>query len=293
MVQVQAGHVTLAQIGGTGRILTGRLVASDPQRRIDWQHGHRTLGTKQPKPPRQFESQAEYEEWNNSDEVRRARESYRYYTVIMEPDGRFRIEDVPAGEYSLSIHVTEPPETPHGMGKQLGSIQQEVIVPEMPGGRSDEPMDLGELKVVLKKDLRIGMPAPDFEVKTLDGKTLKLSDLRGKYVLLDFWATWCGPCVAEMPHLKEVYEAFGKNEKFVMMGLSLDDNEDAPRKFAARHEIAWTQGFLGEWSKTQLPNEYGVSGIPSLFLVDPQGNIAAKDIRGSGIKSAVSSALGR
>ncbi len=127
----------------------------------------------------------------------------------------------------------------------------------------------------------------------IDGtsKTLKLAVFKGRYVLLDFKATWCGPCVAELPHLKETCETFGKDVRFAMIGLNLDPEADAPKEFAANNKVKWTQGFLGDWSKASLPGEYGVDGIPALFLIGPDGKIAAKGMRGEDIQEAVGKAL--
>jgi thiol-disulfide isomerase/thioredoxin len=122
--------------------------------------------------------------------------------------------------------------------------------------------------------------------------SLRLADFRGKYVLLDFWATWCAPFRAETPHLKEVYASFGVSPQFAMIGLSLDKAADAPRDDAKTNDTLWRQGFLGDWSQATLPARYGVEGIPSIFLIDPAGKIAATDLRGGDIKIALSSALG-
>ncbi len=121
--------------------------------------------------------------------------------------------------------------------------------------------------------LKTGQPAPPFSIKTLDDKPLRLADHRGKYVLLDFWATWCGPCVRQTPALKQIHERFGDDPRFVMIGLSLDKSTEDPRKYVEKNRLPWVQGFLGDWAKTDIPARYGVIGIPALILIDPDGKV--------------------
>jgi thiol-disulfide isomerase/thioredoxin len=159
-------------------------------------------------------------------------------------------------------------------------------------GKSQATVDLGDFEFVRKKELHLADQAPLFEVKTVDGAPLRLADFRGKYVLLDFWATWCGPCVGETPYLKATYKAFGANDRFAMISLSLDDQAAAPKQFAGQHDIKWIQGFLGKWSDSKVTPLYGVEGIPSIFLIGPDGKIIARELRGEAIKEAVGKALG-
>src|SRR5207249_954379 len=111
------------------------------------------------------------------------------YCLNFAQDGTFRIEDVPGGKYRLRIDLREGREGPMRFSTPpIASLNKEFEIPDSPGGRTDEPSDLGKIEMQARKILSVGKLAPDFEVKTVDDKTVKLSDFAGKYVLLDFWA---------------------------------------------------------------------------------------------------------
>ena len=129
----------------------------------------------------------------------------------------------------------------------------------------------------------IGKPAPDFQVMDLKGKKLSLKKFEGQVVLLDFWATWCPPCVAEIPNVKKAYEKY-KDQKFQIIGISLDRSQPPLDAFIERENLAW----LHYWDQNgKLANQYGVRGIPSTFLIDGEGVIRRTNLRGSRLETAV------
>jgi peroxiredoxin len=154
-----------------------------------------------------------------------------------------------------------------------------------------DKIDLAALAASQGVNLNVGDTAPDFTFKTFDGKQLRLSDLRGKYVLLDFWATICVPCIKEIPELTATYEAFGKDKQFTLVSLSLDTAEAEPRKFVAAKGLRWTQGFLHEQLKASVQQAYGFTAIPQVLLIGPDGRIVQKHLQGATIQHAVASAL--
>lgn len=113
--------------------------------------------------------------------------------------------------------------------------------------------------------------APTFSLKTLDGKVIDLGKYRGKVVLLYFWATWCSPCVASTPGLKKFYEELSNYDDFVMISLSLDEDESSLRRYIERNGITWPQVRLGLHS--QVAADYGVSGVPAYILIGPDGKV--------------------
>lgn len=115
-----------------------------------------------------------------------------------------------------------------------------------------------------------GKPSPDFQAKDVDGKSYSLKDFQGKYLYIDMWATWCGPCKREMPHLKELEKKMeGKNIAF--LGLSTDTDKAAWEKMVKSGTLSGVQLLLGKGS--QFQRDYNINGIPHFILIDPKGNI--------------------
>lgn len=131
---------------------------------------------------------------------------------------------------------------------------------------------------------KIGQIAPDFAQQTPKGDTVKLSDFRGKYLLLDFWASWCGPCRADNPNLVKTYDQY-KDKGFEILGVSMDNpgQRDAWLKAIEADGLTWPQvSDLRGW-KNKVAVLYGITMIPANFLLDPDGKIIARDLRGQAI----------
>ncbi len=169
---------------------------------------------------------------------------------------------------------------------------RQFTIPESPADQDGKPFDLGEIRPKLRATLNVGDLAPLFDVETLDGTRCKLSDYRGKYVLLDFWATWCGPCLAEIPEMRTIHDEFAKDPRFALISLSLDAEKEPVRKLVKEKGLKWTQGFLGPGTDNPTAAAYHVEAIPAMFLIGPDGKIAATNLRGLAIRPAVAQVLG-
>jgi len=139
--------------------------------------------------------------------------------------------------------------------------------------------------------IKEGQPAPDFSATTIDNKPVKLSDYKGKVVLLDFWATWCGPCLMELPNVKKLYEA-NKDKGFDIIGISADEDVADLKKLVEQENIQWPQIFDGGDKSDTIQEQYGVMKYPTTVLVDKDGKISAVDLRGEELDKAVEKLLG-
>lgn len=142
-------------------------------------------------------------------------------------------------------------------------------------------MDIGLLKPRLDaiKQLMIGLPAPDFTLDSPDGKKISLKDFKGKVVLIDFWASWCGPCRRENPNVVAMYNRY-KDKGFEILGVSLDRSKDPWVKAIADDKLTWPHvSDLKGWSSSAAAL-YGITSIPHTVLVDREGRIIARQLRG-------------
>jgi len=132
------------------------------------------------------------------------------------------------------------------------------------------------------KKTAVGSKFFDLDLVDHKGNSVKLSDYvgKGKYVLLEFWASWCGPCTADIPHLKEVYKLYNP-EGFQIVSVSLDDNKEAWIKGIEEFKLEWTQVSDLKAFKGDVAKIYGIAGVPTCILTGPDGNIITRNMRGS------------
>lgn len=152
-------------------------------------------------------------------------------------------------------------------------------------------LDQIKAKAEADKKTEIGATAPEISLTTPEGNPIKLSDFKGQYVLIDFWAAWCKPCRAENPHVKKVYEKY-KDKNFEIFGVSLDREKEHWVQAIAQDGLPWKHGSeLQFWQSSFVP-VYNVQGIPMTVLVDPEGKIIAKGLRSAQLEAKLKELLG-
>lgn len=155
----------------------------------------------------------------------------------------------------------------------------------------DSPDRQRALLFVSQPELARALMAPPFAVKTLDGKKISLDDLQGKVVLIDFWATWCGPCREALPHVREIAKKF-EGQPLTVLSISVDTDEKKWKEFVAKNEMTWPQyldhGFTGSVAKS-----FGVEAIPHTFTIDADGILQDEHIGDSSIEGKLKKLIKR
>ena len=142
----------------------------------------------------------------------------------------------------------------------------------------------------IKDRIGLGQPAKDFTVELLSGKKFILSQQKGKVVLIDFWASWCPPCRAEMPNLKKYYAEF-KDKGLEIIGISLDFKKEKLEDYLSQEDLRWKVSFSGQGWKDETARLYGVHSIPATWLVDKKGVLREFGLRGERLRQAIANLL--
>lgn len=145
-------------------------------------------------------------------------------------------------------------------------------------------------KLASERKTAVGQMAPDFTMNDTTGSPVSLSSFRGKYVLVDFWASWCGPCRAENPNVVKAYNEY-KGKDFTILGVSLDKSKDAWEKAIKDDHLNWNQVSDLQYWDNAAAKLYGVQAIPANFLIGPDGKIVAKNLRGDALESELARRL--
>lgn len=287
LLEIAPGKTVQANLGGTGQPVVGRLeltVKDDPEFRLIIGRNNqvsfdaRFSRTDVRQPPADVndpkltpeERRQRYRAWLKTPQGKEHQRMNWVEPFDVNPDGTFRIDDVRPGTYfaCFSYNVREA----NGQySEDLIQAGAKFTIPPLPGGRSDQPLDIGTIQPTLRPRLLPGKPAPDFAAKTLDGdKAFKLSDYRGKYVILN--VVWNWDKADEMKEqLDKVQRVIAGRKDFVLINLTFDDVSPAGKRELVAKGIGGVHAYM-TYIETNLPAAYR-SGPLQMVLIDPAGNV--------------------
>jgi thiol-disulfide isomerase/thioredoxin len=188
---------------------------------------------------------------------------------VLEQDARALLKDYPGkvDPYQMLLEVAS-----NGSSEKGRAIAEEIA-------KADVPVQVKQqAEGLLKKFDALGKPV-DIQFTAIDGRSVNVQEMKGKVVLIDFWATWCGPCVGELPNVKAAYEKL-HDKGFEIVGLSFDQDKSKLEDFVKEKGVAWPQYFDGAGWQNKYGQQYGINSIPTMWLVDKKGVLRDMSARG-------------
>jgi len=244
-----------------------------------------------PEEARQLQASSFNRLWQNKEKVAElSQKTRRRFVPTIDKDGGFLFQGLKPGRYAFFVNIHEPlgenVSCGRGVLKAVGVSHFQVTT------ASESAVPVPDVKLTRLTYPGVGESAPDFEVKTHDNRVLRLSDLKGKVVLLDFWASWCRPCLAQMPKLQSLYQAYSNDDRFVMVGLSLDHDSARAKQAITERQWPWIQALAGSMDESVISKAFGIGSIPAMILIDEQGHILSKTDEADALTQVIEEALG-
>ncbi|MHC4799838.1 MAG: carboxypeptidase regulatory-like domain-containing protein, partial [Planctomycetota bacterium] len=198
--------------------------------------------------------------------------------TITDEDGKFFFPNAPTGDIKFSFRSP-------GCG-------QKPILKTMTAGKKDyrivlETPTAPPTPETIKPKIETGQTVPDLKLIDMDGKTYQLAQLRGKYVFIDCWATWCGPCIAEIPNVKALRKAIQDRPDFILIGVSVDTDREALKKAIEKYQLDWPQVVGPKSGAREAFETLNGIGIPYTCLIGPDGKIIDQNLRGPNMTEKV------
>ena len=277
-LDLKPGEAVDVALGGGGAELTGQLVVEDAPAGFDYHFSMSYLVARRPgiEPPSSIAAKGLdwrrgwSDSWKNAGEGQAYLATLHNWFVKPEPNGHFSVSGLEPGDYQFAVNLYGSTEGCLVHPRATGLIPITV----KPG---QTRVDLGAIVIPSIPLTKMGDLAPDFAFTGVDGTKTSLSALKGETVLLDFWATWCRPCVTQLEAVEGLRKKYGVSSKLTVIGVNLDAQTARAREFLNQKSLPWQHALLGDWSSTDVPRNYSISTIPAYVLIGPDGKIVAQE----------------